>query len=197
MRRHRWQRQHRGPIGVEQIHRPSFDRAHHPGVRAGQPVAELSVEVVRGGEVSAGHERGFEEPVASLDDTLGLRDPVAAAAQCGRQRPNERCNPVGAPLPAADAGLVVPDQPPRHPPQLWSSSQVANSRSSVRLVGIICPSMNRECAAVITSTGNNVLEPSSSGIFLGGNHRSHCAASPRPRSADRQDQASDTQAAAG
>jgi hypothetical protein len=38
--------------------------------------------------------------------------------------------------------------------------------------------MNRECAAVITSTGNNVLEPSSSGIFLGGNHRSHCATSP-------------------
>ena len=38
--------------------------------------------------------------------------------------------------------------------------------------------MNRECAAVITSTGNSVLEPSSSGIFLGGNHRSHCAASP-------------------
>ena len=63
-------------------------------------------------------------------------------------------------------------------PNTWSSSQVANSRSSVRLVGIICPSMNRECAAVITSTGNNVLEPSSSGIFLGGNHRSHCAASP-------------------
>jgi len=45
-------------------------------------------------------------------------------------------------------------------------------------VGIICPTMNRECAAVITMTGNNVLEPSSSGIFLGGNHRSHCAASP-------------------
>ena len=45
-------------------------------------------------------------------------------------------------------------------------------------VGIIRPSMNRECAHVITSTGNSVLVPSSSGIFLGGNHRSHCAASP-------------------
>ena len=38
--------------------------------------------------------------------------------------------------------------------------------------------MNRECAAVITSTGSNVSLPSSSGILLGGNHRSHCAASP-------------------
>ena len=45
-------------------------------------------------------------------------------------------------------------------------------------VGIICPTMNRECAAVITRTGNSVFEPSSSGIFFGGNHRSHCAASP-------------------
>ena len=45
-------------------------------------------------------------------------------------------------------------------------------------VGIIRASMKRECAHVITSTGNNTLEPSSSGIFLGGNHRSHCAASP-------------------
>ena len=38
--------------------------------------------------------------------------------------------------------------------------------------------MNRECAATITSTGNNAVVPSSSGIRLGGNHRSHCAASP-------------------
>jgi hypothetical protein len=30
----------------------------------------------------------------------------------------------------------------------------------------------------MTSTGNNTLEPSSSGIFRGGNHGSHCAASP-------------------
>ena len=45
-------------------------------------------------------------------------------------------------------------------------------------VGIIRPSMNRECAAVITSTGSNVREPSSSRILRGGNHRSHCATSP-------------------
>ena len=63
-------------------------------------------------------------------------------------------------------------------PSRRSSSQLANSRSSVRLVGTIRPSMNREYAAVITNTGNNVLLPSSSGIFRGGNHRSHCAASP-------------------
>jgi hypothetical protein len=38
--------------------------------------------------------------------------------------------------------------------------------------------MNRECAAVMTSTGSSAVEPSSSGILLGGNHRSHCVASP-------------------
>lgn len=46
------------------------------------------------------------------------------------------------------------------------------------LVGIIAPSMNRECAQVIAMTGNSVLVPSSSGIFFGGNHKSHCTASP-------------------
>ena len=38
--------------------------------------------------------------------------------------------------------------------------------------------MNRECASVITRTGSSTRLPSSSGIFFGGNHRSHCAASP-------------------
>ena len=38
--------------------------------------------------------------------------------------------------------------------------------------------MNRECAATITNTGNNAADPFSSGIRLGGNHKSHCAASP-------------------
>ena len=45
-------------------------------------------------------------------------------------------------------------------------------------VGIILPVMNLECAAVITNTGNSRVVPSSSGILRGGNHRSHCAASP-------------------
>ena len=38
--------------------------------------------------------------------------------------------------------------------------------------------MNRECAGTITSTGNNAVVPSSSGIRFGGNHKSHWAASP-------------------
>lgn len=63
-------------------------------------------------------------------------------------------------------------------PSCWISSQEPNSRSSVFRVGIIRPVTNRECAAVITNTGNSFAVPSSSGIFRGGNHRSHCAASP-------------------
>ena len=42
-----WQRQHRRPIGVEQVDRPGLDGAHDPGVRESQPVGELGVEVGR------------------------------------------------------------------------------------------------------------------------------------------------------
>ena len=45
-------------------------------------------------------------------------------------------------------------------------------------VGIIRPKTNREYAGTITSTGSSFALPSSSGIFRGGNHKSHCAASP-------------------
>ena len=38
---------------------------------------------------------------------------------------------------------------------------------------IIRPSTYREYANVITSTGNKLAVPFSSGIFFGGNHRSH------------------------
>jgi hypothetical protein len=62
-------------------------------------------------------------------------------------------------------------------PGCCSSSHIASSRSWVCRVGIIFATMNRECAAVITMTGSNVVEPYSSGIFLGG-RKWHCAASP-------------------
>jgi hypothetical protein len=63
-------------------------------------------------------------------------------------------------------------------PSCCNNSHEPSSRSSVLRVGIIRPVMNRECAVVITSTGSNFAVPSSSGILRGGNHRSHCAASP-------------------
>ena len=58
------------------------------------------------------------------------------------------------------------------------NDHVPNNRSGVWRVGNIRPQMNRECAGTITSTGNNAVVPSSSGIRFGGNHKSHCAASP-------------------
>ena len=63
-------------------------------------------------------------------------------------------------------------------PSCCSSRHEPSSRSSVLRVGIIRPVMNRECAAVITNTGSSRAVPSSNGILRGGNHRSHCAASP-------------------
>jgi hypothetical protein len=48
----------------------------------------------------------------------------------------------------------------------------------VHLLGSTRASVNREYAHVMTSTGSSAVEPSSSGTPFGGNHRSHCAASP-------------------
>ena len=63
-------------------------------------------------------------------------------------------------------------------PSCRISSHEPSNKSSVFRVGIIRPVMNRECAAVITNTGSSLAVPSSSGIFRGGNHKSHWAASP-------------------
>ena len=82
------------------------------------------------------------------------------------------------PTPLPDAGLGVPDQSTRHRTELLDQLHEPNNRSSVFRVGIIRAVTNLENAATITNTGDNTLPPSSSGIFRGGNHRSHCAASP-------------------
>jgi hypothetical protein len=63
-------------------------------------------------------------------------------------------------------------------PSAQISSHEPSSGSSVVRVGIILAVVKRECAAVITSTGSSGVLPSCSGIRAGGNHRSHCAASP-------------------
>jgi hypothetical protein len=65
------------------------------------------------------------------------------------------------------------------PTAAWDrSDHVLSNKSGVWRDGSISPVMNREHAVTITSTGNDAVEPSSSGIRHGGNHRSHCAASP-------------------
>lgn len=63
------------------------------------------------------------------------------------------------------AVAATPTSPAADPRSSWSGSSWP-------------PPVNLEWAAVITSTGNNVRDPSSSTILRGGNHRSHCAASP-------------------
>lgn len=86
--------------------------------------------------------------------------------------PSERCGP--RPMPRS----LSHNNRRGTRPSWWSNCHMPSSRSSVALVGIIRPRVNRENAAVITRTGNRVLVPFSSMILLGGNHRSHWAASP-------------------
>ncbi len=83
-----------------------------------QPVAELGVEVGRGRERAAGHEGGLEELVASLHDALRLWIAWPQPMQTGGQRAREGSDPLSVTFAAADAGLVVPDQPSWHPTQL-------------------------------------------------------------------------------
>lgn len=80
------------------------DTAAHSGVRGG-------------GEDAAGHEGGLEVAVPAFDQTLGLRVVPLEPMQRGRQRAGERTHALRVPLPPTDASLVVPDQPPRHPPE--------------------------------------------------------------------------------
>jgi hypothetical protein len=164
-------------------------------VRALQPVTELVVEVSRRGERAAGHERGLEEPVASLDDAFGLRVIRRQLHDPGRERAGERGNPTCEATTLTDAGLVVQINRRGTRPSSWINSHEPSSRSCVLRVGNIRPVMNRECAATITSTGSSALDPSSNGIRFGGNHRSHCAASPAPRPTDQPGPDDDTQTA--
>ena len=45
--RHRRQREHRGEVGLDPVGGAASEAAHVPGVGAGQPLAELGVEVIR------------------------------------------------------------------------------------------------------------------------------------------------------
>ena len=93
--------------------------------------------------------------------SLVARVPMNAGTPSARRRPR--------PMPVSLSQISRRGTRPSCP----ISSQVPSSRSSVFRVGIIRAVMNRECAAVITSTGNSLVVRSSSGIRCGGNHRSH------------------------
>jgi hypothetical protein len=94
--------------------------------------------------------------------------------------PTNEATPSARRWPRPITGLVVPDQPTRHPTEPPDQLPRPQQQILGLRVGIILAVMNLECAAVMTSTGNSLDVPSSSGIFRGGNHRSHCAASPGP-----------------
>ena len=103
---------------LDQAGRAGLDRADLTGIGPGQPVAELGIEVRRRGERPPGHERCLEVAVAPLDEAFGLRVVRAQLHDLRRQRAGECAHPGSETAAAADAGLVVPDQPAWHPAEL-------------------------------------------------------------------------------
>jgi len=138
------------------------------------------VEVGRGAELATRQERGLQIAVGALNDAFRFRVERFELHDFGGQRPGEPGHPVGQASAAADAGLVVPHQPPRHrrPSCSASSNQIPASRSGVVRDGTIKAVMQRENEATTTSTGGEQVWSPPTGIFAGGNHRSHWAWSP-------------------
>ena len=137
-RRHRRQRQHRGPVGLDPVGRGAAQHPAMPLVGQHQPVGQLGVEVGRRGEAAAGQERGLQIAVGPLDQPLGLRIARVADQDLGAQHPTKRVRRLGQDrLAAGAAGRPRPPRPtpaPAAPPPAWPSSchQPANRSSATR-----------------------------------------------------------------
>lgn len=104
------------------------------------------------------------ECLGSNNTSFTAKVPMDATTLSARREPR----PIPGSLPQMNWRGTVPIY--------CNSSQDPNSRSSALLAGIVRPVPNFECAVVIA--GNSFAAPCSSGIFRGGNQKSHCAASP-------------------
>ena len=117
-RRHRRQRQHRGPVGVDPIGRPATQHPMLPGDSLARASRCNCVEIRRRGEAAAGQERAFPgshetarpapwPPGRGLADQHLRRQGAAESLALPGQ--------LRLPLPPpADRALTVPDQHPRH-----------------------------------------------------------------------------------
>ncbi len=131
------QAQHRRLVDLEPTAGLGRDRAHHPGVRSGQPIGELVVEILGRGEAPRGHERGLEPAVASFHDALGFgslgggRTSRVAMVARNAGTPSERVRPRPMPRslsqinrrgtrPSSAAGEA--SCPAAGPPWSWSGN---------------------------------------------------------------------------
>ncbi len=164
-------------ISVQPLQQTGADAAHHPAVRAREPVAELIVEVRRQGERPTGHEEVSNQPLRRstmrLDSgSCGCSTSRVASGTMNAAMPSARRAP--RPITGSLSQINLRGTRPSSADQLPRAQQQVLGLA----VGIILAVMNPKCAAVITSTGSSFAVPSWSGILRGGNHRSHCAASP-------------------
>jgi hypothetical protein len=131
LRVQRRQREHRLPVQLDQLSRAGLQRSDRSLIRSGQPGHQLGVEVVGVLELAAGHERGLQELVGSLDDALGLRIEGLELNHPGRQRSAEPGDALREMVAAADAGLVIPDQSSGNGAQL-PAQQRPHARQQIR-----------------------------------------------------------------
>ena len=146
--RDRRQGEHRLAVGGDPVGRRAAQRPAAAGVDQGEPLLQLSVEVLRAGEAASGQKRALQIVMRAFDQTLRLRVGRFADQHLGRQRAAEglalggELHPAAAPAP--DRALAVPDQHPRHRTQpAISCHQPANRSAAVR-VGISSADNQRE-----------------------------------------------------
>ncbi len=143
-RRDRGQRQHRGPVSLDQSGRTDLDGAHNPAVRPVQPAGELGVKVSRRGEPAAGMNEVSKNPLRRstipFDSESRGRSCMIAVASV----PVNAATP-SASLPPRPIPVSLSQISRRGTPPSWRiSSHDPSSRSAVVRVGIIRPVMNRE-----------------------------------------------------
>lgn len=106
------------------------------------------------------------------------RGPSPATAPAWWPECPERGHAVSATWATPDAGSLSQISCRGTRPSCCISSHAPSNRSSVFLVGDHPSRHEPRICCRDHKTGSSFVVPSSSGIFLGGNHRSHCAASP-------------------
>jgi hypothetical protein len=146
-------------------------RAGARGSGNSRPVGDPADQVRRDLHVSV----GFGEELSSLAGAVGVAG--ASLIRVANVPANAAAGVLTRPVPPIAASRPHTNVFGQRPHEGMSCHIPARMSPACR-DGIITALMVRECPSAITSTGRTRADPSPTGIFVAGNHRSHCSISP-------------------